>query len=314
MKLNAVSFCALFCLILFMNVQSNAQEKGSAKVQKSSDVRVTALGAQKDFNKPQVKVVLRFVTMDESVREAMYKTIKPETIKTKTSSLGKTEWKNSDATLESSDAILQNSLVSTCLLDASKTKKILKMVAESSTSKVFAAPGVNLFDGQVAEIKDGSERPFVTDIRRVQGKNGTSVQPKVESLEEGVSVNLSMNFTKPKAIKLSSRIRFSQIMGVKTERIYGFSNENTFVQIPVHHRKTLNIAEEVELGQTLMIDPYYVRITTVKDKTQIPIIGKLPVVKKIGTKTTFEKIRQRMIILLIPRSSIDSKNSLTRKR
>lgn len=301
-----MKFSVVVCLALGFVVGSALPAMAVQAPIENSDNPIAILRAQPDFKKPQVKVRIRFVTVDEKTRDQIYGQLGTKRVTTKIEPNSVTASNRSaddsvKAGNSSKDVITLSSLVSTCVIDQSTVDSIMKLAKSKVTSTVSSAPSVNLFDGQPSKSEDTTARPFVTSLSAVSGVNGaTAIQPKVETFSEGVVINLTANFSTPSKIELSSSLKFSQIMGVKTEKVYGLPSDNAFIQVPMHHSKTVETKQEIKLGEALLIDPYFVRISQVRTELDRPLLNKIPVVNKIGNNPKVETIKRRMMILLEP--------------
>ena len=110
---------------------------------------------------------------------------------------------------------------------------------------VSFAPKVTLFDGQVANVADIRERPFVVGVKPV----GKAMQPVIELESTGTNVNLRAK-TLPDSVKLDLAIDLSD---VNTVQVRKGGPDNAKVQVPTVASTQIALSALVQNGETLVI-------------------------------------------------------------
>ena len=130
----------------------------------------------------------------------------------------------------------------------------LKGDAQTNT---LQAPKITMFPGQRGAISDGSQRPFVTSVRPVTKDGKTIVEPVIEILTEGLSIDLTMSID-GRQIDMQSAISFSEIGDVDTFTFVpeGTDKEAT-VQVPERRVKQVELAQRIDEGMSLLIAPQF---------------------------------------------------------
>jgi hypothetical protein len=124
---------------------------------------------------------------------------------------------------------------------------------------IVMAPKMTLFDGQIAEISDCSERPFGTDVTKVVGDEGVAYQPVIQVLWEGTKIQLAPTIT-PEGHRVECRFRFASIGDCKTFRPSRYPDaKDVHVQHPVVTTASLECAIDIPSGQTLLIGGLFPR-------------------------------------------------------
>lgn len=251
----------------------------------------------------QIRVNLRYVLVDAESRAKMYQYLGRERLKTVGSRVPNLHPDYSEA--ESADTrgtelISKSSHVTTCLLANDDMRHILKAVQENPYSGITRAPSIVLIDGQDTEVTDLVQRPFVVDLQRQETGGNASVNSVVQVLNEGVTVNVSASLTPSQRVHVRSKIVFEKIVDVETEEVFGISDEATAVQVPVHQRKSVEAIENLELGQTLLIDPYVKQDSVHAQTRNVPVLSNIPFLGDSFKSDETVNVTQHMIVLIQP--------------
>jgi type II secretory pathway component GspD/PulD (secretin) len=196
--------------------------------------------------------------------------------------------------------IAKSSRVTTCILEDAELAQIMRDVAGSAGSNITRAPSIVLIDGQETEMTDLVQRPFLVDLQPQRTEQGSEVKSVVQVLNEGMTTHLSAASTPSGRIHLVSRLTFEKIVSVEAEEVFGIRDEPTTIQDPVHQRKVVHATENLEVGQTLLVDPYVKHETKVSTTTGVPILRNIPYLAKSFTNTTVSPVEQQMIVLIQP--------------
>ncbi len=251
----------------------------------------------------QIRINIRYVLLDPETRKQIYQRLGAERLTTVGGQVPNLQTDHAGA--ESADTrgteiIAKSSRVTTSILSAEDLKRILQDVASSAGSQITRAPSIVLIDGQETDVTDLVQRPFVVDLQRQTIGKQPAVNSVVQVLNEGISIHLSASLTPSQRIHVVSEIIFEKVLDVETEEVFGISEDATTVQVPVHQRKTVNATENLQIGETLLVDAYVKHESQKMQTTGVPVLSSLPYISKSFTNTEAIRVQQQMIILIQP--------------
>jgi type II secretory pathway component GspD/PulD (secretin) len=84
------------------------------------------------------------------------------------------------------------------------------------------------------------------------------------------------------------------------------------VQVPVQQRKVVSAIENLEIGQTLLIDPYVKHESQKQQVTGIPILSSIPYISESFTSRETVSLQQQMLVLIEPVMEAAPRPSLSR--
>ncbi len=132
-------------------------------------------------------------------------------------------------------------------------KGFLNGLESDARANILLAPKVTVFDGQTVLISDTSQRPFVTDVQKVVGDNGTAYQPVITVLWEGTKIQLTPTI-RPGGHGMKCRIMFAAIKDCREFRPPRFPDAtDVVIQHPVATTSCFECSMEIPAGQTLLI-------------------------------------------------------------
>ncbi len=253
----------------------------------------------------QIRVTAHFLLVDTPTREAIYKNIGPEAIKTKSSRIpvaaAKSTSGQSGSHLESFQGISTTSLVSTGVLSRASADQVIGMVKTAPQSGVAKSPSIIVLDGQSAEYNDIAQRPFVVGVERIEG----GVHPIVQVFDEGTKIRVGGRLGEwsgdaPRKIHLSGEISWQKLLDVRSDTVFGMEEEPTTVQVPSHLVKRVDVAEELAEGQALLVDPYVKQTVNVQNEANVPMLKKLPYLGRTFKNNQVAKVDRHIMVLLQP--------------
>ena len=249
----------------------------------------------------QIRVNIRYVMLDVETRRAIYKRLGTDAVKTVGNKVPKVQpLPNNHANAAGREYLLKSSHVTTAVLDKEELQDILEDVSKTASSTITRVPSVILVSGQQAEVTDLVQRPFLVDLQRQKNDKGEALLDTItQVLDEGTSVSLKATITPSERIHLNSEIKISKITGVETEEVFGIAETETKLQVPIQQQKVVMATENLELGQTLMIDPYVKHTQTRTIETATPLSG-LPFVGDAFKNKQRATINQQLVVLLTP--------------
>ena len=198
-----------------------------------------------------------------------------------------------------SKRLMKPSHMTTGLIESTELKQMVDLVKQSEGSEIKRAPSVLVLSGKSAELNDIAQHPFVVGFTYENG----SAQPEVKVLESGRRIRLlatarSPNPTSP--VHLKAEFVASRVLDVGTNEVLGFGKEPVSVQTPTLSVSKVMVTEEVEAGQSVLIDPHLVTQTEVQVERSTPLIGKIPYVGRSFKNVDSTTVDQYLLVLLTP--------------
>ena len=151
-------------------------------------------------------------------------------------------------------------------LTAAQVDKFIQEQRGDNSSNVMAAPKITVFPEQDVVIEATSQRPFVVSVKPTTENGKTTVEPVIQVLEEGFALHVRATPADGR-IELASRITFSEIDDVAdfTFKLSGVAEPAT-IQIPHQQIRQIDLAQQIEDGASLLVDPYFFQETTLKKR------------------------------------------------
>lgn len=166
---------------------------------------------------------------------------------------------------------------------------------EDDKNAIIMAPKVTLFNGQVAEISDTSQRPFVTDVQKVVEDDVTTYQPVINVFWEGVKIQLEPTITDG-GHSMRCRFIFASIDGCQTFRPPQCPDAaDTRVQHPVVSTSEFQCDVDIPGGQTLLIGGLFP--SKVKRKLEQGVVSRM-----LGQQPATVEREQVTYIAITPRT------------
>jgi len=126
----------------------------------------------------------------------------------------------------------------------------LARAAQSGKGTNSYAPKVTLFNGQRFRVFNGTQRPFVIGI---EGASGGERRPKIATIDEGVKTTWRAIASRDlRKVQLEGGIELSEVDDVRTASTV-LRGQTTTIQIPRVKRRRIDVASEVEDGQSLLV-------------------------------------------------------------
>ena len=159
----------------------------------------------------------------------------------------------------------------------------------SAEANILSAPKVVVFDGQAAEIKDTTLRPFVVGL----APDGSAAEPQVETVSEGTQMRIRAR-VRGEAVRLDVALRLAQIDDVRTsELVPGMAA----IQIPSVASSEIQLSALVPQGETLAVCGF--QTSTETTNAAPSVLQKVPYVSRLFKSRSAE--HQELMILLTPR-------------
>ncbi len=211
----------------------------------------------------------------------------------------------------------------------------LQAAQGDSRTNVLQAPKVTLFDGQMANINDIIERPFVTSIQPVVGDFAVAQQPIVVVLREGTQLNVQAVVSDDKRfVRMTLLPNFSQIGEVNTFTFEGRRSrrtnnierdpitnepirdeeeddivEGTTVQQPTLASTTIGTTVSVPDGGTILLGGIK-RMREGRNERGVPILSKIPYISRLFRNVSIGRDAQSLMMMVTPRIIIQEEEEL----
>jgi len=272
-----------------------------------------SLAASRNALLPQIRVTIRYLMVDEPIREKIYASM-PEDSSVTHANLPSTELRrHSPNTPESEPLVFTDGLhstsahrfsapsrVTTSVLDSSQVQSILDLAAGNSKCEVSNAPAVIFIDGKEAEMNDVVQHPMVVNIQ----SESDVVHPTVRIFEDGIRLRMRSSLDGRRddsdGILLSCEVNTSEILDVKTHKIYGVQEQPLTVQVPIHQVTSATVSARLAAGQTLLVDPHHSKESTITQDQGVPLLTKIPYVNRTFKNVGSTTVERSMLILLEP--------------
>ncbi|MDG1874521.1 MAG: hypothetical protein P8J27_11465 [Mariniblastus sp.] len=143
-------------------------------------------------------------------------------------------------------------------MDKTGVAAFLKEVRSDSSRTLTQSPTVRAIPGDPLSISDGSTRPFVVGVNRIDGNFAMAHRPIVQSIEEGAMLKIRAKGQNGK-IRIDSDLALSQIESVSNFAYKDIKNElaeTVTVQVPEHRLKQVHLSTLVDEGKTIFIEAF----------------------------------------------------------
>ncbi len=251
----------------------------------------------------QIRVNVQLLSVDDATREKIYADLGTDAVKTQSEQLtqiDKASGTEESADLTTSKVVHTTSHISTSVLDQNAEKRFIETINQSPASKVVKRPSMLLLDGQQAGYSDISQRPFVVGVERTEA----GVSPNVQVVDEGMRLFLTASLTEwngdTQKFRLKGELIWNKILGVKTERVFGIEEKATAIQVPTCLVKRAVATEELQQGQSLLLDPYLEHTVTVEKEDDSSMLQKIPYLKRNFKNVARASEQHHLILLLTP--------------
>lgn len=126
-------------------------------------------------------------------------------------------------------------------LNDTQLKRLIEAAQGDRRTSFISAPKVTLFDGQTAEVRDASERPFVVDVDR----NRKTI---IQSIAEGTQLAIRPRLQN-QGIALDLQVQFAAVVDVHTIS----KNSDQRIQVPTVKSTRIELSAMVGDGKSLVL-------------------------------------------------------------
>ena len=209
----------------------------------------------------------------------------------------------------------------------------------NNRTSISQAPTVTMFNGQSANVNDGSSTPFVTSVIPVVGDFAVSHQPVITILPEGTNLNVTAVVSDDRRfVRLQLVPFFSQVTevntftfdgSVTTEQTSGSvlddlldivdggvnadlddeelttTTQGITIQLPVLSFTTISTVVSVPDGGTVLLGGVK-RMNESRNETGVPFLSNLPYVNRLFKNTGIGHETSNLMMMVTPRIIIQS--------
>jgi general secretion pathway protein D len=208
-------------------------------------------------------------------------------------------------------------------LDNFSVQFLLNATQASQSSTTLTAPRVTLFNGQRAYVLVATERAYVSSLDAVVGNNTSAFEPEVDVVASGVLLDVQATVSADrKYVTLTLRPQLAQLLnlftfnfqsataGVPTtptggvggginNSIVSFNQSSGFIQEPELQITEVRTTVSVPDGGTLLLGGQTLA-GEIEKEAGVPILSKIPFVKRLFTNRSMAKDEQVLLILVKP--------------
>lgn len=148
------------------------------------------------------------------------------------------------------DSVRKSMPVMLAKLDDQRVTALAKRLGSAFTS----LPTITCFSGVPAVVNDLAQRPFVVGVKPLVDGKSVAHQPIIQIVEEGFVLRFKPTANSSK-VDLEANLAHSSVSNVETFTLSGNEKEGVTIQIPEQTLKQVNLATQLEDGETLFIDP-----------------------------------------------------------
>ena len=211
----------------------------------------------------------------------------------------------------------------------------LEAAQGDSRSNVMQAPKVTMFDGQIANVQDTTQRPFVMGIQPIVGDFAVAQMPIVVILSEGTQMNVQAVVTDDKRfVRLTLVPMFTQISDVDTftyegSRRSGSSRRTrdpedgeiieqeddeeivvgTTVQQPSFSFTSISTTVSVPDGGTILLGGIK-RLRENRNEFGVPMLSKIPYVNRLFRNVGIGREATSLMMMVTPRIIIQEEEEI----
>jgi general secretion pathway protein D len=199
-------------------------------------------------------------------------------------------------------------------LDNFAVSFLLNATQASQTTTLLTAPRVTLFNGQRAYVLVATQRAYVSSLDAVVGNNTALFEPEIDVVSSGVVLDVQATVSADrKYVTLTLRPQLAQLLNLFT---FEFQQGTTAAATPINgfvtsaapsglvQQPEIQITEvrttvSVPDGGTLLLGGQTIAGENEKE-AGVPVLSKIPFLKRLFTNRSFAKDEQVLLILVKP--------------
>ncbi|RMF84394.1 MAG: hypothetical protein D6744_03155, partial [Planctomycetota bacterium] len=185
-------------------------------------------------------------------------------------------------------------------LDNLQVDFLIRATQANRRSSVVQAPRLMMFNGQRAWVAVTLSRQYVASVTAQVAEGAVGVQPQIGNVPSGNSLDVEGTISADrKYVTLTVRLGFARepdIDRFEVQRASG-NSPGIFVSLVTQESQAINTTVSVPDGGTVLIGGLK-QVGEVEMEAGVPILSKIPVLKRAFTNTTTVKDTQTLLILL----------------
>lgn len=190
-------------------------------------------------------------------------------------------------------------------LDNIQVDFLVRATQADSRTSLVTAPRLVLFNGQRAWVAVVNQQSFVSSLQPIVDATGQA--PDIQTIETGAVLDAQGTVSADRRyVTMTLRPSIGRLLGIQT---FGFSigpgGTGSFVQLPSITRTVLRTTVSVPDGGTLLIGGQKLA-GEVEVEAGVPILSKIPILKRLYSSRTLVKDEQVLLILIKPKIIIQS--------
>ncbi|MHC4953309.1 MAG: type II secretion system protein GspD [Planctomycetota bacterium] len=160
---------------------------------------------------------------------------------------------------------------------------------ERGSANILSEPSIVAAQGQLATLVTGTQTP-ISQITVTGGSERISTEFK----ETGIKLNFRPLHIGREYVRLRARVEVSSVTGFLTT-----IGQNVSVQNPIVADRNAETVVTVRDGMTLVIGGLYA-ISEIDDRSGVPILGDIPVIKYLFSRTRKTKVKSELDFFITP--------------
>lgn len=185
-------------------------------------------------------------------------------------------------------------------LDNLQVDFLIRATEANRRSSVVQAPRLLMFNGQRAFVAIQRQRQYVSSLTPVVAEAAVAVQPVIGQVASGTVLDVEGTISADRRyVTLTVRTSMSEDPTFERFEIQGRSGSSPslFVLLPDQQIRTINTTVSVPDGGTVLLGGLK-QVGEVEVEAGVPILSKIPVLKRAFTNATTVKDSQTLLILL----------------
>ncbi len=192
-------------------------------------------------------------------------------------------------------------------LDGIQVDFLLRATQADRRSSIMNAPRLVLFNGQRAWVGVLNSTSFVQSVFPVVDENAVALQPNVQQLQTGTVLDVQAVVSSDKRY-VTMNLRPGVAQPVGPLQVFPFSGGSSgaaaaadaFIQLPNTQRQVIRTTVSVPDGGTLLIGGLKTA-QEIEAEAGVPILSKIPVLKRLYSARNLVKDEQVLLILVKPK-------------
>lgn len=200
-------------------------------------------------------------------------------------------------------------------LDNIQVDFLIRATQADARSTVLTAPQLVLFDGQRSFVAVTIQQNYVSQLNPVVGTGAVAVAPQTDTVSSGAVLDVEATVTsdkryvtmtlRPGLTRLLRMDQFEFSGGAAGGGFGGGAAANAFIQLPTVSSQLIQTTVSVPDGGTLLLGGQKLATET-EVESGVPILSKIPLLKRLYSSRTMVKDEQTLLILVRPKILIQS--------